>query len=338
MASRYHLTPEGPRPCSVDQTNPRSRGCSYGADGHFGALQDADVAYGEQMGGAVPQAASAPAPLRELTPAEQNVLDEYYGQIYEELIEIPDHSGLSEDDYCSLAQLRESPELLANNCHAVSSELLEQFGVEGYSADVLSVVYEDEKSHHALSLRSEGGEEIILDHTAAQYDQSLPIPFVAERSHWESVIRDRVLRKHGTTIASLALESELFSSAPAQPGPPVPEQFFHIARRADVESIMATGLKPSIGERSESLGEDAPRVYLFDSRTSAEEGLMSWLGDEFDEDEELVLLSVPGGSVETPAATYLQEDAEAESGYGPSTEWTSEKPVPGKALKIEGAI
>lgn len=209
MAGRYHLTPEGPRPCSVDETNPRSRGCSYGAGGHFGALQDAESAYEEQMGGSIPQAASAPVALRELTPTEQSVLDEYYDQIDEDLTEIPDHSGLGEeDDFYSLSELRETPAYLANNCYAVSSELNETLELEGYTSDLLSVAYADGKSHHAVSLRSEDGEEIILDHTAAQYDYSLPIPFVAERSHWESVIRDRVLRKHGTTIASVSLESE----------------------------------------------------------------------------------------------------------------------------------
>lgn len=184
MAKRYHITPEGPKPCSVDASNPRSRGCEYGAGGHFDELQSAEQSYEAQMGGAIP------------------------------------------------------------------------------------------------------------------------------------VPRERAERI----------------------GPPVPPTLFHIARKSDLQSIMATGLNPAIGDRSEALGEDTPRIYLFDSRVSAEEGLGSWLGDEFDEDEELVLLSVNGDAVEEPTPTYVYEDQESEGGYGPSTEWTSEKIIAGTTLRIEGDI
>lgn len=55
MASRFHLTPEGPKPCSVDPANPSSRGCHYGEGGHYGSPADAELAFAEQMGGAVPE-------------------------------------------------------------------------------------------------------------------------------------------------------------------------------------------------------------------------------------------------------------------------------------------
>lgn len=59
MAARFHLTPEGPKPCSVDPANPKSRGCSYGDGGHYGTAAEAESAFEAQMGGAVPIAARA---------------------------------------------------------------------------------------------------------------------------------------------------------------------------------------------------------------------------------------------------------------------------------------
>lgn len=65
MASRFHLTPEGPKPCSVDPSNPNSRGCGYGEDGHYGSSAEAETAFAEKMGGAVPEAQSSEAYSRE---------------------------------------------------------------------------------------------------------------------------------------------------------------------------------------------------------------------------------------------------------------------------------
>lgn len=59
MATRFHLTPEGPKPCSVDPSNPNSRGCSYGEGGHYSSPAEAETAFAEKMGGAVPLAVSA---------------------------------------------------------------------------------------------------------------------------------------------------------------------------------------------------------------------------------------------------------------------------------------
>ncbi len=61
MSYRIHLTPEGPRPCRADPDRPNSPGCRYQKDGHYGTVQEAEAAFAEKMGGAVPQAQSAQA-------------------------------------------------------------------------------------------------------------------------------------------------------------------------------------------------------------------------------------------------------------------------------------
>lgn len=67
---RFHLTPEGPMPCSVDPSNPRSRGCFYGGE-HYDTPDAAEDAYAEQMGGTVPSAETRAAGSPESFSAEE---------------------------------------------------------------------------------------------------------------------------------------------------------------------------------------------------------------------------------------------------------------------------
>lgn len=48
MATQYHLTPEGPRKCSVDPSKPNSRGCKYDSM-HFDNFEDAMEVYSEEL-------------------------------------------------------------------------------------------------------------------------------------------------------------------------------------------------------------------------------------------------------------------------------------------------
>jgi hypothetical protein len=114
--------------------------------------------------------------------------------------------------------------------------------------------------------------------------------------------------------------------APQAYRPKLPEVFYHVTLAEHVESIREHGLLPRIGERSELLGEASERVYLFDTRESAYDALGSWLGEEFEE-EELVLLSVPAAAVREPTPSF----PEAETSF----EWTSADRVPGERFTVE---
>lgn len=48
MATQYHLTPEGPRKCSVDPSKPNSRGCKYDSM-HFDSFDDAMEVYEDNL-------------------------------------------------------------------------------------------------------------------------------------------------------------------------------------------------------------------------------------------------------------------------------------------------
>lgn len=69
-------------------------------------------------------------------------------------------------------------------------------------------------------------------------------------------------------------------------------QFFHITPTANVPAILMEGLQARIGPRSEQLGEPAPAVYLFATLEAADNALGNWLGECFEDDEQLSLLAV----------------------------------------------
>lgn len=67
---------------------------------------------------------------------------------------------------------------------------------------------------------------------------------------------------------------------------------FHVTTRDALDEILESGLQPRIGPRSKLGSESAPAIYLFASREDTENGLMNWLGECFDDDEELVVIEV----------------------------------------------
>lgn len=68
--------------------------------------------------------------------------------------------------------------------------------------------------------------------------------------------------------------------------------FYHVTEKNNLDSIMNHGLQPRVGPRSEELGEKEAAVYLFPDLESVENALMNWLGAEFDDDSELVILKI----------------------------------------------
>ena len=68
--------------------------------------------------------------------------------------------------------------------------------------------------------------------------------------------------------------------------------YYHVTPIGNLESIMRFGLVPVIGKRSRACGESIAGVYLFSSREDVDTALMSWLGDEFDDDVDLAVLRV----------------------------------------------
>lgn len=67
---------------------------------------------------------------------------------------------------------------------------------------------------------------------------------------------------------------------------------YHLTTLDNYESIIENGLTPQIGPRSEALGETESRIYLFPDKLTCYDALSNWLGQEFDDEEELVILQL----------------------------------------------
>lgn len=67
---------------------------------------------------------------------------------------------------------------------------------------------------------------------------------------------------------------------------------YHVTPTRNIPSIMKRGLEPQIGSRSEKIDGEESGIYTFPDKVSAEDAVANWLGDEFDEDDELSLLAL----------------------------------------------
>lgn len=67
---------------------------------------------------------------------------------------------------------------------------------------------------------------------------------------------------------------------------------YHVTTSENYKSIEKDGLVPKIGPRSADLGEIEPKIYFFPDKISCVDALSNWLGEEFDEDDSLLILEV----------------------------------------------
>ena len=68
---------------------------------------------------------------------------------------------------------------------------------------------------------------------------------------------------------------------------------YHVTLESNLKSILSQGFIPSIGERSEKLGENEKAVYFFNSLQECDNALWNWLGEEFEDiEEDLIIIEV----------------------------------------------
>lgn len=101
--------------------------------------------------------------------------------------------------------------------------------------------------------------------------------------------------------------------------------FYHVSPTRNADSILSKGLNPSIGDRSSTYEELNNAIYLFGSEDDAEDAVMNWLGDEFDDEEQLALFQV------TLPSDWPIEHEEHEF------EYRSKQPIPPNLIKLLNA-
>ncbi len=60
-------------------------------------------------------------------------------------------------------------------------------------------------------------------------------------------------------------------------------ELFHVTPRFNVPNILREGLVPQIGANSLAAGEIRPGIYLFQNWMAAEDALLNWLGEKFED-------------------------------------------------------
>jgi hypothetical protein len=68
--------------------------------------------------------------------------------------------------------------------------------------------------------------------------------------------------------------------------------YYHVTETRNLDTILAQGLKPRIGERSFLAGETRQAVYLFGDLDSVENALDNWMSECFEEQDCLALLKI----------------------------------------------
>lgn len=85
--------------------------------------------------------------------------------------------------------------------------------------------------------------------------------------------------------------------------------YYHVTETKNVSSIMKHGLIPKTGRRGIHATTNDPVIYLFNTITEAEEGVMNWLGDILDENDTLSLLEIIINSEDTVDDPELDRSA-----------------------------
>lgn len=76
--------------------------------------------------------------------------------------------------------------------------------------------------------------------------------------------------------------------------------YYHITSKKNLASIKTGGLIPN---SPKDMSGEQVGIYLFSSREDAEDSWDQWMGDRFDEDEELVLLTIDGNGLQIEPST-----------------------------------
>lgn len=69
-------------------------------------------------------------------------------------------------------------------------------------------------------------------------------------------------------------------------------RYYHVTPYSNLDSIIRKGLIPQIGPLSKKQQELHAAVFLFNNEISAEDAIVNWYGDEFDEDTKLAIIQV----------------------------------------------
>lgn len=341
--TKFHINPKtgNPGACSAKVGK-----CPFGDLPHYATENEARRAYENQNSGSFVDDSTS-----------------YVEQILNDLPEI-DYTGQFETvgtswgdtQEANLGELSDANRWLLTNGQSLgfAKELASAFKTNSVAVHHRTVIgdellWDDETDDFALDA---DGEEIWEEHEVIQHAYAV----APDGSYWDGGGKEALdeinlayrgsITEYDTNEAydlykgQMVEQNEKFSKSLVRPvllaektkherkfKAPVPKTFFHITSKVNLHNIQKQGLKPVIGANSHKINEEEPKVYLFDSRESVVQALTGWLGDEFDEDEELVLLSVPSTAVQNSTPSF--DDPQG------SWEWSTSDGISADSLTVE---
>lgn len=338
---KFHVNPEtgDPGECSA-----KPGSCPYGADApHYATKEDARAGFESAQNGSFTQSDYLNKALK-LVPevdyeGESADVEDNWGDVQE--IEM----GVLTDDARWL--------MMNGQCLGFARQLADVFGtnriaVHHHTLTSEELAWDDETDEPALD---EDGEEYFLEYENIHHayaiapdgtfwDAGGPAPVESIELMYRGKITEYdsddafsryvgFMPEQNEEYARSLIRPVLLvekNKAPRKFKAPLPKKLYHVTTRANLQKIQESGLEPLVGDRSKELGE-GPKVFLFDSKQSVVDAFGGWLGDEFDKDEDLVLLSVPSGSITEPTPSF-------DDPLG-SWEWSTNQKIDASAITLE---
>ena len=150
--------------------------------------------------------------------------------------------------------------------------------------------------------------KISLEHVMDQLLQGIQIE--SEHTSDEKTAREIALDhlnenpNYYTELAKVGLEEDTSNVV------------YHVTPTKNLKSISKQGLVPAKGDRTNKIQGEKVGIYVFPDQDSAENAVMNWLGDEFDEDEPLTMLQIDVSGLEK----YISKGADYELIVGTTIE------------------
>lgn len=170
---QLHLSPEGPAPCGATTGS-----CPYENGGHYDGLAEAEAAYAESQGGALPRAARREAPQRTTLRSNLGSFDVLDGDLSDPAARAALSSGLCGDLALAIHRKTGGAPYFLSYSFQSEEELAEAFAREPNVVFTATHVVLESPSQPGSFLDSHGQQD--LESLEETYEDAVPIRGTAE--------------------------------------------------------------------------------------------------------------------------------------------------------------
>lgn len=125
-------------------------------------------------------------------------------------LEFENYNPNTDEDYITLENVLDNPELMSGNCGSVSwaleEELVNDFKQEDIKFSSHEIKFNDGKTHVANLMILPSGEKVIIDYTAKQYGEHFMNPYIDSIKNWTDTINNNVQKLYNTSISNKSIK------------------------------------------------------------------------------------------------------------------------------------